>query len=59
MYATKNVPEPWQIAELERLRRIRDSEWGERAELPLPPPVPAREREEERPGSTVIVIDLW
>lgn len=63
MYANQNVPEAWQIAELERLRRIRESEWGERASipLPLPPPPPAapRESNEKRPASTVVVIDLW
>lgn len=55
-----NLPEPWTIAELENLRRIRESD-GERPrlELPLPPPPPpARRESDERAPRTVIVIEL-
>lgn len=60
MYAP-NLPEPWMIAELENLRRIRESD-GERPrlELPLPPPPPppAPRESDERAPRTVIVIEL-
>lgn len=61
MHASK-LPEPWIIAEVERQRRIRQSERDERPalELPLPPPPPPRDdRAEPGTGRGVIVIDLW
>ncbi len=59
MYAP-NLPEPWMIAELEKLRRVRESEAGEGARLPLhpPPPPPARRDDEPPAGSRVIIIEL-
>ncbi len=59
MYAL-NLPEPWEIEEVERRRRIRESEAGERASIPLVPwtdlgleiPAPTPERR-------VVVIQVW
>ncbi len=59
MYAP-SMPEAWEIEEKNRSQRVRESEVGERATIPLipltdPPPdarVPAA-------GARVIVIDLW
>ncbi len=58
----RNLPEPWMIAELERMRRNGEVE-GERAQIPLyppPPPRPERSRDDAEPGrgSCVIVIEL-
>ncbi len=59
MYAPK-LPEAWEIEDVERRRRIRESEAGERATIPLVPwtdPL-ARERApvaEDR----VVVIPIW
>jgi hypothetical protein len=62
MYAP-NLPHAWEIAELERLRRIRESQLEERPSLPLPlPPLPrtppARDTHEPSTERRVIVIDL-
>lgn len=60
MYAP-NLPEPWMIAELEKVRRNQESR-DERPslELPLPMPPPSRPSESNDRGSprTVIVIEL-
>jgi hypothetical protein len=59
MYAP-NLPEPWMIAELEKVRRNRESRDERPAlELPLPPP-PNRPSDSSDRGSarTVIVIEL-
>jgi hypothetical protein len=54
MYAP-DLPDPWMIDELEKMRRDR---WEERpaVELPLPPPM--SRREERSTPRTVIVIEL-
>ena len=54
------LPKPWEIVELERMRRIRDSEGRERASIPLVPPVsgPARDEGEKRVPGRVVVIEL-
>lgn len=63
MYA-QNLPEPWEIDELERMHRIRDAELGERAGIPLYPPEPppisdrSRDADERGTGKRVIVIEL-
>jgi hypothetical protein len=60
MYAP-NLPEPWMIAELEKVRRNRESRDERPAlELPLPPPPPNRPSDSSDRGSarTVIVIEL-
>ncbi len=59
MYAL-NLPEPWEIEEVESRRRIRESGAGERATIPLVPwrePV-ARERA-PAPERRVVVIEIW
>jgi hypothetical protein len=63
MYAAK-LPEAWEIAEMDRMRRIRDTDVGQGVPLPLPlPPPPPRQRRDvdvdDEPGArSVIVIDL-
>ncbi len=62
MYAP-NLPEPWMIHHIEQLRRIRESESRDGAQLPLhpppPPSIPAlpHEQPSER-RSVVVIIDL-
>jgi len=58
MHASKNLPEPWVIAEMERVRRIRESHEAERPSVPLVPPMEPPPRREPSRGSSVIVIDL-
>lgn len=59
MYAP-NSPEPWEIEEVERRRRTRESEAGERATIPL---VPWTDRDREdrapTPERRVVVIQVW
>jgi hypothetical protein len=57
MYAT-HLPDPWVIAELERLRRERHEDERPRLELPLPNH-PARDVPEQSDAPSVIVIELW
>ena len=61
MYAP-NLPEPWMIAELERLRRVREAEAGESARIPLYPPAPPpparRDDGEPDTGRRVVIIQL-
>jgi hypothetical protein len=58
MYAP-NLPEAWEIEELEKMRRIRQSEVGERATIPLVPTVdPTRGEREPSAGRRVVIVEL-
>jgi hypothetical protein len=58
MYAAK-LPEPWMIAEIERMRRDNERDDRPALELPLPPPTRRPEMDDsDRRGGTVIVIEL-
>ena len=57
MYAP-HLPEPWMIAEIEKMRRESERDDRPALELPLPPPMRRPEAEESEPRSTVIVIEL-
>lgn len=64
MYAP-NLPEPWMIAELEKVRRnqeSRDERPSLELPLPMPPPAPSPNRPSDSSdrgsGRTVIVIEL-
>jgi hypothetical protein len=52
------LPEPWVIAEVERMRRVRELEVGDRASIPLPPSMEREPVAPEPVKSTVIVIEL-
>jgi hypothetical protein len=57
---TASLPESWEIEEVERMRRIRQSEVGERATIPLVPMAdPTRGEREPGVERRVVVIDLW
>lgn len=59
MYAL-NPPEAWEIEEVERRRRIRESEAGERATLPLEPwREPVADERTPAPERRVVVIEIW
>ncbi len=59
MYAP-SLPEAWEIEETNRMQRIRESEVGERATIPLIPPTdPTPDARMPSAGARVIVIDLW
>jgi len=59
MYAA-HLPEACEIEEVERMRRIRQSEVGERATIPLVPMAdPTRGEREPGVERRVVVIDLW
>jgi hypothetical protein len=54
-----NLPEPWIIVELERQRRIQESQRDDRPSLELPlPPLPYWDPPKRGTGRTVIVVDL-
>ncbi len=59
MYAP-SLPEAWEIEEMDRMRRVRESEVGERATIPLVPTTdPTRDAHVPCVGERVIVIELW
>jgi hypothetical protein len=59
MYAP-NLPEAWEIEEVERRRRVRESEVGERATIPLGPWMdPSGQDRAPAPEKRVVVIQVW
>jgi hypothetical protein len=55
-----SLPEAWEIEEMNRMRRIPESEVGERATIPLVPLTdPTPDARVPSAGARVIVIDLW
>jgi len=54
-----NLPEAWEIEEVERMRRIRQSEVAERATIPLPMADPTRGERVPSVEKRVVVIELW
>ncbi|OFX25553.1 MAG: hypothetical protein A2V77_24970 [Anaeromyxobacter sp. RBG_16_69_14] len=55
-----SLPEAWEIEEMNRMRRIPESEVGERATIPLVPPTdPTPDARSPGAGPRVIVIELW
>ncbi len=61
MFAPKTL-EAWEIEELERMRRYREEESRQIAELPLELPLGAEiepPRPSAPPARTVVVIQVW
>jgi hypothetical protein len=55
-----SLPEAWEIEEMNRMRRIPESEVGERATIPLiPRNEPTPDARVPGAGERLIVIELW